>query len=686
MAKHTRVTEWQYDYHATWNKWLTDNGVEQSEWDTSSATIDKIVKQTGRNRDEVQSERYQAYYAMRERFAEDMNVVKADKEQVLLIRNNELDSACGVYQRADRILTGLPVVVYLNDEVEGQESAPAWNDGKNITFNAKAIKTIDESTIESLHGLNYHEIAHLLFTPRVGTALGKWVAERKVVKNERTYDLPDGTQTTHEWEYKDTPDQKRQQAFNILEDCRAEYYLTLKYPSVRPFLVSLIGQYLIEHPEQMNDNFTLLAGRRYFSLNARRMSGALYEKQYGREQAELVYNITNEYRTLVFPRDYTRAQELIEKFMTILPDSVNSPNGCGHRPVMRNGKPLSEKEQEILLGNDPDNKAGKSDKPEPSEVLGWATEGDSNTGIIDPANKDFNTDKNKELAETLEQAVERAKADPALRKKVQDTGRAIAKDGSTKSILGKSARSKDTPTNTEITASRLFGQELERIRIDSDPAWNLEKPTGKLNVRRAMNADVNEIGKLFDRWELGNEDYDIEASILIDRSGSMYHEIGSACRSAWVIKRGIERINGKVSVMTFSTVSRMLYERDDKALAGEVNIVEANGGTDPYYALVETARIMSQSQAKTKLVFLLTDGGFDKHNDLVIEQLKNAGVYVSVVFLGNGRWVEALLADEEQRTAYAHGAHDFRAITEPIDLVKVAKDVVRANVKGVVRS
>ena len=683
MAKHSRITEWQYDYASAWHKWLADNQIDQSEWDTSSATIDKIVKQSGRTKEEVQSERYQAYYELRNRFAEDMNVVKADKEQVLLIRNNELDSACSVYQRADRILTGLPIVVYLNDEVEGQEQAPAWNDGKNITFNAKAIKTIDEATIESLHGLNYHEIAHLLFTPRVGTALGKWVAERKTVTNEQTYDMPDGTTTTHTWEYKDTPDQKRQQAFNILEDCRAEYYLTLKYPSVRPFLVSLIGQYLMEHPEQMNDNFTLLAGRRYFSLNARRMSGALYEKQYGREQAELVYSITNEYRTLVFPRDYSRAQELIEKFMTILPDGVSSPNGCGHRPVMRNGKPLSEKEQETLLGTDPDNKAGKGDKGEPAEsVLGWSNEGDSNTGVINPDTKDFNTDKNKELADTLEQAVQRAKADPALRKKVQDTNKAIVKDGSTKSILGKSARSKDTPTATEITASRLFGQELERIRIDSDPAWNLEKPTGKLNVRRAMNADVNEIGKLFDRWELGNDDYDIEASILIDRSGSMYSEIGSACRSAWVIKRGIERINGKVSVMTFSTISRMLYERDDKALAGEVNIVEANGGTDPYYALVETQRIMSQSTAKTKLVFLLTDGGFDKNNDLVIEQLKNSGVYVSVVFLGSERWIEQLLADEEQRNAYAHGAHDFRAITQPIDLVKVAKDVVRANIKG----
>jgi hypothetical protein len=232
---------------------------------------------------------------------------------------------------------------------------------------------------------------------------------------------------------------------------------------------------------------------------------------------------------------------------------------------------------------------------------------------------------------------------------------------------------------TEVTATRLFGQELERLRIDSDPAWLIEKPTGKLNVRRAMNADVNDINKLFDRWETGNDDYDIEASILIDRSGSMYSEIGSACRSAWIIKRAIEKIDGRVSVMTFGSVARTLYSADEKASASDVRLVDANGGTNPYYALIETQRLMTQSNSKTKLVFLLTDGDFEQTelNDTVIERLKKDGVYVCVVYLGNETYLERINNDPEVLKRLAHNAHDFRAITKPNDLVKVAKDVVK---------
>jgi hypothetical protein len=514
-----------------------------------------------------------------------------------------------------------------------------------------------------------------MFTPRIGTALGKWVAERKDIPRRTEWKDHEGNVITNDWIQQGVPDPARQQAFNILEDCRAEYYLALKYPSVRPFLVALIGDYLIEHPEQLGESWYLLAGRKYFSVSARRASAREYASKYGEEQAKQVYAICSEYRSLVFPRQYTRAQELIEQLMELLPADLNTPNGCVNRPVMRNGKPASEKEQDNLLAQDQE-----QDKMQGGE--GYTPSGEDETGVVNDETAQFNTDKDQELLEAVEQVVNRAKADQSLKRKVAETSKAIAKDGSTRSILIKSAGKGYEPSQSEITAGRLFGQELERIRIDSDPAWELEKPTGKLNVRRAMNADVNEIGRLFDRWTIGNDDHEIEACILIDRSGSMYSEIGSACRSAWVIKRGIEKINGRVSVMTFGSDSRLLYSPDDKASATEVKLVEASGGTDPRYALMESERIMAQSKAKTKLLFLLTDGGFSTDNDQIIERLKQDSVYASVVFLGSEGYIQTIMGNPEERKAYAHGADNFRAIAKPIDLIKVAKDVVRHQLKA----
>lgn len=682
MAKHIRNTG-EFNHAIAWDrwdKWQKENADLMAEIGFDSDEMTKVANETGRPVEEIYKERRDRYYEIQEQFnAEEF--ARQDKDgQHLIIRNNSLDSACSIYQKADRILTNLPVQVFLNDE---QASAPAHNDGKNITFNATQIKSLDEETVRSLHGLNYHELAHLLYTPRIGTALGKWVMEKATkinkVKNRR-YNHDTKQIEEYDFEYEDTAlvEERRLLAFNILEDCRAERLLTLKYPSVKPFLIATIGDYIADHPESLADSFTLLAGRMYLDRELRALSALLYSRKHGEDRAKAIYELTAEYRKLVFPRDYTRAQELISKLVNLLPDNPHSPNpsGCSTRPMMRNGKPQSEKAQDELNDQDPE-------KDEKGFFTEGGTEGDTNTGEIDKDNAHFR-EQERELIEKAQATAERAKADKALQQKVRDTVGAIARDNSTKSILGQSRFTKATPEQREVTASRLFAQELERLRIECDPAWIQDKPTGKLNVAKAMNADINDINKLFNRWEMGNDDYNIEACILMDRSGSMWSEMGAVCRSAWAIKRAIEKINGRVSVMTFSDTSRTLIDGDTKAKATEVLMVESSGGTDPSYALKETERIMGLSTAKTKLVFVLTDGAFTHRStaDTSIKALRNNGVFTSIVFLGNGEWIDKIKNDPKQIAELQHGANDLQFIGEPSDLIKVAKGVVRHQIKG----
>jgi uncharacterized protein with von Willebrand factor type A (vWA) domain len=341
--------------------------------------------------------------------------------------------------------------------------------------------------------------------------------------------------------------------------------------------------------------------------------------------------------------------------------------------MMRNGKPQSEKAQQEINEQDTEG--------EPEGIFPEAgTDSDTNTGEIDKDHAHFNEHR-AELIKKAQEVAERAKTDKQLQQKVRDTVGAIARDNSTKSILGQSRFTRAEPEQREVTASRLFAQELERLRIDCDPLWIQDKPTGKLNVAKAMNADINDINKLFNRWEMGNDDYDIEACILMDRSGSMWSEIGAVCRSAWAIKRAIEKINGKVSVMTFSDTSRTLASAQDKAKANEVLMVESAGGTDPDYALKESERIMGLSSARTKLVFILTDGVFGKSADKSIKALRDNGVFTSIVFLGNGDWIDKIKDDPQQIAQLQHGANDLQFIGNPNDLVKVAKGVVKHNVK-----
>jgi hypothetical protein len=256
--------------------------------------------------------------------------------------------------------------------------------------------------------------------------------------------------------------------------------------------------------------------------------------------------------------------------------------------------------------------------------------------------------------------------------------------------------------------AKRFADELERLRVEADPTWEKETPSGRLNIGRAMKKDINNIGKVFDRWEFNEDNSDIEAVILLDRSGSMYN-MNQVCSSAWAIKRAIERINGKVAIYSFNHHTRTLYRSDEKANPMVIKSTQSSGGTAPFEGLMEAQRTFMASTAPTKLLFVLTDGEWsaDTECDNIMTQLNQNEVITCVVYLGNidklytyEQWVankkqylemreiseaeqQELLSLEEYNqyksyndiNRYKHNAKHFRVITKPTDLVQVAKDL-----------
>jgi len=126
---------------------------------------------------------------------------------------SELNSICVVYSKADGILTRRPEVnVKLHKPTHEEahlKDIAGWSDGKTISFNADVVSLLSEQDIPALNGLNYHELSHLLYTPRVGTELLKWVLENNL-----------GI------------------AFNYLEDCRYRDTANGSIPFYTPLLRS----------------------------------------------------------------------------------------------------------------------------------------------------------------------------------------------------------------------------------------------------------------------------------------------------------------------------------------------------------------------------------------------------------------------------------------------------------------
>lgn len=585
-----------------------------------------------------------------------------------LTNSTRYDSVSAVYQRADRIISNREVSVSVIKFPEGSEEAkvPCSNDGLDITINADLVKDIDNNTILNLKGLNYHELGHILFTPRAGSDLGRWVTENKVLK-----------------------------AFNLLEDNRTDNMLISRYPSTKPFLESNVAEYILNDPDTMASHFPTISGRNFLPVEIRQLVLDKFISEYGADLAREVSSVTNEYSTLVFPRDFDRAKELIMRMTNII---GKAPTKSPHddRPVPRRGRPANGDEQDRLQDTHKKHEHGypnpKFDNtPKPSEGKDNKDNKPKNTdGDNGYGNTDTDTDTEADdLVSALNDLLTKVKNDPSVKREVNETRKSIVDNTDSRSVMGKIGYLPTNPSNEAVVYARKFANELERLVRDSDPKWDTHNASGRLNIDRTMNPDINAINELFDRWDMGNEATDIEAVILLDNSASMNGRLHRVSEVGWILKRGIEKVEGSVSIFTFASESKILYERSERALPNTIRAIADGGNTDPTKALIEAKRLLATSTKPIKLLLIVTDGEWSNANicDDLIKDMGDSGVVTSVVFLGHYENIKKALVEAQQHgdtstinylTYLRHNAQSLTGVRTPKDILIVASDLIKS--------
>jgi hypothetical protein len=238
-----------------------------------------------------------------------------------------LNAMCRVYSQADKVLTGDPI----NVNVVEDGPAPAWSDGKDIYINKSQIGDFDIEELVGITGLNYHELAHHLYTPRRSTALVE-----KIIKMSQDGSLKNSSGYTY--------------AFNALEDQRIETLLVGKYPSVIPYLTNTVVRWLGNDAKGLSMNYLCIRGRRYLPLDLR----IAFRDQFIRpDLIPVIAEIVDKYRTLVFPKDYDVAAKLIKRFKEEVLDQLpgldkndsGGPNNCGSRSFIKSGRPDTGEQQ-----------------------------------------------------------------------------------------------------------------------------------------------------------------------------------------------------------------------------------------------------------------------------------------------------------------------------------------------------
>lgn len=607
----------------------------------------------------------------------------SDDEQQHKVR---LETLGRIYEQADRVITSDPVEV----RIASEGPAPAWSDGKVITFNMAEITEFDAEELTQLNGLNYHELSHLEYTPRKASQIVTWVLNENLMR-----------------------------AFNILEDQRIETFMCARFPAVVPYLQATVARWLASNPHDVQVNYVVVRGRRYLDP---KVTEAFRDNFIMPELLPDIARIVDEYRLLTFPSGTARAKELVREFqdkvLEKLPFDMQSIEPCYTDTgctVIPGGRPAKEKDQlrdviRIKRSDRPGDPITTTNNPAPinNPTNGTIKRSDSEGGSGNVVT-DFEMDAEDQVADRndnvdtfelkpnqglghmpsrggipddLGKILQRSIEDAMSRKDVKADIRAkqrvlLGGDGKHEESIDRGTFDSESINQMLLSVAHRFQRELERLRSDSEPFWETEVPTGRLNIPRVIRGC--EIDQAFDRWDEGNDSTDIETVILIDRSGSMSSGENDrlASQACWVIKRSLEAIDAPVTVYAFDDKPEVAYSRTEKADRTRYKVMFGRGGTDPSTSLLEAERLFLSSRSKSKLLFLVTDGAFtSKESDEAIARMAGRGVLTSTVLLMD----ESELRYSGSSDPY-HGAEIKARVDSAASLVPFARSVVTGAIK-----
>mgnify|MGYP006270066265 CR=1 FL=1 len=615
------------------------------------------------------------------------------------LKKARLSKLASIFARTNSVLTSkrISVSVVDNESVK----APAYSSTHEVWLNSSHIKDdFSARSLISLNGLDFHELSHLRFTPRNAHALPTWVKENDL------------------W-----------QAFNALEDMRIENLMVAQLPSVATWLTTTICDYLLDDEKAIQFSFALTYGRKYLPTDVQQLAIDNFARPDLIAEFEM---LIDEYNTFVFDdKDMVeRAKEIISRYAELLKDLGNSADPFGHesRPAQgyesSSNRPASASEQKKLRDKSESGERTKVKRNAPADKSDEAKDNsDSNSNdkskenqIADRNEKvaernsetDFNdlefdefdyddddidyggadyeqapdkqvgnqngsTGDNKQVTDTLNDVISNAVAD--LSKDVTSIAKQL---GIQLDLVGGNVETPQHANFNEVVApaelvlvQKAFAKELERLKAKHDPAWEYETELGNLNVMRYLNDE--EFDTCFDEWQEGRADVtDIEAVILLDKSGSMGGvNADEAYKSMWAIKKSLESVNARTSVVLFDMRSYLLYGADEKA-THTIRDGGASGGTNPEHSLLYAKKVLADSDKKIKLLFMITDGAWDtKEGEQAIRDMRSAGILTCQAYLSQYE------VSAQHLNEYRHGFELLTQIKTAKDILTLGKDLVR---------
>jgi hypothetical protein len=628
----------------------------------------------------------------------------------------------------------------------------AMTDGQTIYLDSDLINDFSTDiakdpkksarTIAKLKGLVYHEMGHIIWSPRKNSNLMKQVS---------------GLGLFRHW--------------NILEDQRIEQLLCSRYHSHRFLVPALVDFMLINNDadEWQKIAHPFVSGRTYLPYNVRKIAHDNWEG--GIHEADRITEIIDEYAVLTFPRNNSEAVALIEEFASLVSNPIifddhgSIGNGTPERSteaakaaddVKENIKRKKEedakeeaanKEPKDSHGNESETTDGDSDSDtgEDSEDEtgdagdsgeGAESDGDGHEDSEDsgdtgdsgkPSEGDTEGNEGKSDSDTDsdkgntpgsgggsgDSGVKNRRVGDASN--AGDSGESFmdalddfddklceedVDNGTLEEHVKEFSRGMLRPTKVEAEAApkavrpvpenirpmaKKIANDLGKLTAKFAPSIKRKQPFGDINVMDYKTRKPGQTFNVFDQFKRDQRDQAaVEVVVLVDVSGStnsiadketMRNVLSNELLAAWVLKRAFDQLpQCACSVLLFDDKHpRWLYHPHEKAKPTEHRVVSPGYGTNPYWSLVEAAKLFDSSNAKHKMIVILTDGDWSRHHASGISPEDVISSYnangITTVLLGIG---DIYMTDGKGPVHY-HGDHHCLIATDIMNIMDMPK-------------
>lgn len=640
-----------------------------------------------------------------------------EEEKKQALHRNRVGAFGSVASKTLSVLTGHKISVNVVDRKD--IGAPAYSSTKEVWLNVAHIKDqFTPNAIASLNGLAFHELSHLRFTPRNGSRLVSRIKDEQ--------------QQNELWEAFNCLEDSRIELLltgwlpstkSWLIATMCDYLLADEEAISRAFPLVYGRKYLpIELRQLASDNFIKPELQQELADVIDQYIKLTFV---GNENVEVGFNLIKKFAELLselpaLPQS-TPSGEGGEGGTTIIV-RIKSPHGHEGRPTQgyesSSVRPATKEEQErakktaqknvveVVIDTTPKEDVSEGTKsadtnsqstPAPAPApQSQSTPKDNSFDDFDFDDFDFDDDddvqsptpkeggkgigneagktgSNKQVTDLLNDILSDVVKE--VSKGINDIAKQLGVDTE---LVGGNARTPDKADYNEVRIpdeltllAKKFGLELERLQAEYDPAWLNGERSGKLNAGRYLRGD--ELDTVFDEWSEGRDDVvSIEAVILLDRSGSMSgRNADNAYKSMWAIKKALERVEARTTVVTFDSRTNLLYGADEKA-GTTIRDAGADGGTNPESGLLYAKRVLAESDKAIKVLFMITDGQWNTEDgEKAVSEMKNAGVLTCQALISHYEHTA------EDLNNYRHSFELMTSIQSAKDILTLGKELVR---------